>query len=210
MRHPAKKSGNESPAFTVTLGLGADGARGAELHLPVHHFAPTRAIAARRHADVHMRMPLRKTERNAGVELVRRRILSRDVHRTDERVASVGPTLVQQRAGLPRVERAAFPDGASIVGEVVDLHGDVRQEDLVAVLDRLPIVTVWLDAFAHASQDLFATGAIASAGRAHRRQLEVRSLHDRATHCGSPPGGGWISALTMRMIMALRRDTARE
>src|SRR5688572_31995363 len=96
VHHPAEYLRDETTVLSLTVGLRADRAGRAKLHLSVHRLAPALPVARARRADVHVRMPLCEAERHARVELVRRRILARDVHRPDERVASVGPALVQQ------------------------------------------------------------------------------------------------------------------
>src|SRR5687768_17015720 len=96
VHHPAEQLWDESRVLALALGLGADRAGGAELHLPVYRLAPTLTVARAWRADVHVRVPLRETEGDAGVELVRRRVLAGDVHGADERIATIRPTLVQE------------------------------------------------------------------------------------------------------------------
>src|SRR5688572_3354847 len=94
VHHPSEHLRNESRVLALTLGLCADRSGRAKPHLAVHRFTPPLTVTRARRADVHMRVPLRETERHARVELLGRRILSCDVHRTHECVAPVGPTFV--------------------------------------------------------------------------------------------------------------------
>src|SRR5688572_24201316 len=81
VHHPPKQLRDEPPVLALAVGLGADRAGRAELHLTVHRLAPPLPLAWLGRADVHVRMPLREAQRHTRVQLVRRRVLARDVHR---------------------------------------------------------------------------------------------------------------------------------
>src|SRR3989442_11819439 len=126
--HPPEDPRQEPPAHRGARRRVGDGRPGPEHRPTGARFPPALPLAARRHAPVHVLVPVGDAEGDPPVQLVLGGPRPVRVHRPDQLEAAVALPPVQQRGRLRRVESEALSQRVQPVGGVVDPLPHAGQE----------------------------------------------------------------------------------
>jgi hypothetical protein len=115
VHHPAEDLRHEFAARGILSFLAGNRAVQAKLGI---RSAPLFSPVIRRQAQVHLSMPLRWAEQNAGVEFWFAFILGRSVHNPDELI-TIALFLVKQCSGMVGIAVGTRFESVPVAGEVV-------------------------------------------------------------------------------------------